>query len=60
METRTMKRVGGLLIALSVLLLVGLLPGIALVPGLPGASIAIVMLAVGTLLIGIARERRPV
>lgn len=55
-----MQRVGGVLVVLAVLLLIGLLPGISLVPSLPGASVAIVMLAVGTLLIGIARERRPV
>ncbi|KYH27646.1 hypothetical protein HAPAU_03140 [Halalkalicoccus paucihalophilus] len=55
-----MQRAGGALVVLAVLLLVGLLPGVALVPNLPGASIAIIMLAVGTLLIGVARERRPV
>ncbi|WP_049946396.1 hypothetical protein [Halalkalicoccus jeotgali] len=60
METRTMQRAGIVLVALAVLLLIGLLPGIALVPNLPGASLAVVLLAVGTLLIGVARERRPV
>ncbi|ADJ16139.1 hypothetical protein C497_09003 [Halalkalicoccus jeotgali B3] len=55
-----MQRAGIVLVALAVLLLIGLLPGIALVPNLPGASLAVVLLAVGTLLIGVARERRPV
>ncbi|MCL7417132.1 MAG: hypothetical protein M8354_04755 [Halalkalicoccus sp.] len=55
-----MQRAGGTLVVLAVLLLLGLLPGVALVPNLPGASIAVVLLAVGTLLIGVARERRPV
>ncbi|MCH7662036.1 MAG: hypothetical protein IH933_16155 [Euryarchaeota archaeon] len=60
MEAQTMQRVGAVLVALSVLLLIGLLPGVGIVPDLPGASVAIILLAVGTLLIGIARERRPV
>jgi hypothetical protein len=59
-EAKTMQRAGIALVVLSVLLLIGLLPGVGIVPDLPGASVAIILLAVGTLLIGIARERQPV
>lgn len=60
MESQTTQWVGGGLIVIAILLLLGLLPGIAVVPNLPGTSIAIVLLAIGTLLIGVARERRPI
>lgn len=56
LTTRQLQLVGAALFAVGTLLLVGLLPGVGLVPTVAGASVAVLALALGTLLISLSRS----
>lgn len=55
LTTRQLQLVGAVLFAIGTLLLVGLLPGVGLVPTVAGAAVAVLALALGTVLISLSR-----